>query len=402
MTTPPAAPAATATTVAARPTLFTPTFRALALASLAYFTAVGALVPALPRVVAGPLRGGDVAVGAVVGAFSVTAVLFRPLAGILVDRHGRRPLLLLGATVFAVSVLGYGLATTPAALAGMRLLSGAGEAMFFVGMVTAFADLAPEDRRGEAMSLASLALYLGIGVGPLVSEAVLARAGFAAVWTTTAAVAAVAVALLVRVPETRPRVTVSLPAAAPRERSHLVHRAGLLPGFLLLTTITAMAGFLTFLPLHVRTVGVGSAAPLLLLFSATVVILRSAGARLPDRLGPTRTIRAAAVASTAGLATVGVSTGAAGLAIGTALFGVGVALLTPSVFALAVSRAPADERGQVLATTSAFIDVAFGLGPVALGVVASRFGREAVFLTGAALAATALPLLRIRCSRAGR
>jgi MFS family permease len=394
-------PTATAQ-VAARPTLLTPTFLALAAASLAYFAAVGALIPALPRVVAGPLGGGDVAVGAVVGAFSVTAVLLRPVAGILVDRRGRRPLLLAGAAVFAVSVLGYGLATTPATLAGMRLLSGAGEAMFFVGMVTAFADLAPEDRRGEAMSLASLALYLGIGIGPLVSEAVLARAGFAAVWATTAAVAGLAVVLLTRVPETRPRVQATAPTTATSERTRLVHRAGLLPGLLLLTTITAMAGFLTFLPLHVRTVGVTSAGPLLLVFSATVVILRSAGARLPDRLGPTRTIRAAAVASTVGLVAVGTATGGAGLAVGTALFGVGVALLTPSVFALAVSRAPAEERGQVLATTSAFIDVAFGLGPVVLGIVASRFGREAVFLTGAALAATALPLLGLRCSRAGR
>ncbi|MBI4261576.1 MAG: hypothetical protein HY658_13535, partial [Actinobacteria bacterium] len=52
----------------ARPSLFTPAFVTVSLASLAYFTADGMLIPALPRVVEGPMRGGDVAVGVVVGA----------------------------------------------------------------------------------------------------------------------------------------------------------------------------------------------------------------------------------------------------------------------------------------------------------------------------------------------
>jgi hypothetical protein len=63
------------------PTLWTPPFVLLALASLAYFTAAGMLIPALPRYVAGPLGGGDVAVGVVFGIFSVSAVLLRPAAG---------------------------------------------------------------------------------------------------------------------------------------------------------------------------------------------------------------------------------------------------------------------------------------------------------------------------------
>ena len=54
-----------------RPTLFTPMFLTVAFAELAYFTADGVLLPALPRYVEGPLGHGDVAVGLVMGAFSV-------------------------------------------------------------------------------------------------------------------------------------------------------------------------------------------------------------------------------------------------------------------------------------------------------------------------------------------
>lgn len=374
----------------ARPTLFTPAFTILSLASLAYFSAAGMLLPALPRYVHGSLGGGDVAVGVTFGAFSLTAVVFRPWAGLLGDRRGRRPLMIAGALVVATSVAAYGLTTTPAALAVLRLLTGAGEACFFVGMATTFADLAPPARRGEAMSLASLALYLGIGTGPLMAEVTMARLGTTAVWVAAAATTLLAATLATRVPETRPARPTGDDGPANRR---LVHPAGLLPGLILLTSIIGMAGYLAFVPLHVTDLGMSGSASLLALFAAIVVAIRSAGARLPDLLGPRRAIRTALALSVAGLTVAGTWLVPLGLVLGTVLLGFGIALLTPSVFALAVADVPADERGQVMGTTTAFIDLAFGAGPVTMGVVAAAFGRPAVFLVGALFALAGLAVV---------
>ncbi len=379
------------TTTARRPTLFTPAFTALALASLAYFTAVGMLIPALPRFVAGPLGGGNVAVGVVFGSFSVSAVLLRPVAGLYTDRRGRRPLMLAGTVLFAISVLAYPLAPTPAVLAAIRLLSGAGEALFFVGMVTTVTDLAPPQRRGEAMSLASLALYLGIGIGPVIAEATFTRLGFTAVWAMAAAAALVATGLVLRVPETRP---VTAPGAElSSSAGRLIHPAGVLPGLVLLASIVGMAGFLAFVPLHVLDIGMTGSSGVLLTFAAVVVLIRSAGSRLPDVLGPGRAIRAALTLSVVGLVVVGAWHTPVGLASGAVVLAVGIALLTPSVFALAVADVPAEERGQVVATTSAFIDVAFGVGPFAMGLIAASMGRPAVFVAGAMIAGAGLVLV---------
>jgi predicted MFS family arabinose efflux permease len=398
-TAPPPTVATAAAPAPARPTLFTPAFVALALASLAYFTSAGMLIPALPRYVAGPLGGGNVAVGVVFGMFSVSAVLLRPTAGLFGDRRGRRPLMLAGSAIFAVSVLAYALAATPAVLSALRLVTGAGEALFFVGMVTAVSDLAPPERRGEAMSLASLALYLGIGIGPVIAEVTVARYGFTAVWVLAAAVALTATALVVRVPETRPSAEALTTEAIPAQR-RVVHPAGLLPGVVLLASIVGMAGFLAFVPLHVLDIGMGGAGLVLLLFAAVVVLIRSVGARLPDILGPGRAIRAALALSVVGLVLAGVWHTPVGLVAGTVVLAAGIALLTPSVFALAVADVPAGERGQVMATTSAFIDIAFGVGPFVMGLIAASLGRPAVFLAGAAVAAAGMAL--VAATRLGR
>lgn len=368
--------------------LLTPRFLALALATLAYFTGDGILIAAVPRFVAGPLAAGNVAVGLVVGAFSVSAFFLRPWAGRIGDRFGRRPLMVAGAGLFAVSVLGYALASDPTTLGLLRLVTGAGEALFFVGAVTAFTDLAPPARRGEAMSLASLGLYIGIGAGPLIGEFAIEQAGFTAAWVLAALGGVVALLVALRTPETRPEAVVGQPG-----RPRLVHPAGLLPGLLLLASIIGMAGFLAFVPLYALDLGMGGSGPVLLAFAGIVVGIRSAGARIPDRLGAGRATRLAFVLSAAGLVTAGVWRAPAGLLAGAVVLGVGIALLTPSVFSLAIERVAPQERAAVIGTTSAFLDLALGLGPALLGFVAAGFGRQGTFLAGAVAAVAGLVLV---------
>ena len=70
---------------------------------------------------------------------------------------------------------------------------GVAEAFFFVAAFAALADLAPPGRAGEALSFNSLALYLGIALGPLLGELMLDLGG------SRRPVAAAALALLATV-----------------------------------------------------------------------------------------------------------------------------------------------------------------------------------------------------------
>jgi MFS family permease len=364
-------------------------FLTVAVAELAYFTADGVLLPALPRYVTGALGGGDVAVGLVMGAFSLSAFFLRPWAGSQADLRGRRILMVAGGSIFALSVVGYLVATSIPLLVAMRLLTGVGEALFFVGAVAANLDLAPAERRGEAMSFASLSLYIGIGAGPFIGETVIEHLGFRAAWLVAIGLAAVAVALSLRLPPMKPEEE----EGPPPQMHRLVHPAGVLPGLVLLATIWGMAGFLAFVPLYSRDLGMAGSGLVLGLFAGIVVLIRSVGARIPDLVGPARTTRVSLALSAVGLATVGLWREPAGLIVGAVVLGVGVALFTPALFALAVAGVPPNERGAVMGTTSAFLDLGFGLGPATLGFVAAGVGRSGTFLVGAAVAAAGLALV---------
>jgi MFS family permease len=371
-----------------RARLLTPAFFVISAGSLAYFLSLGVLVPAVPLYVEGPLRGGAVAVGLAVGAFSVSGFLFRPWAGRLGDRRGRRPIIVGGAALVALSVLGYLLAHSPSVIVGLRFVTGIGEAFFFVGAASAVADLAPEERRGEALSLFSLALYAGIGLGPILGEAAVEGLGFGAAWIAAAALATMAAALGVAVPETRVEAEEDAGVAQP-----LIHRGAIRPGVILWANLVAMAGFFAFLPLYAPDAGLEGSRLVFLLFSVVVIAVRSAGARIPDRIGPRRASLGALISTAVGMILLAAWPGAAGVVSGTVVLAVGQALAFPALMTLAMRGVPAAERGSLVGTFTAFVEVAFGLGPVLLGFVAAGFGFRGAFLAGGVVALCGLLLL---------
>ncbi|HVM31217.1 MAG TPA: MFS transporter [Candidatus Limnocylindrales bacterium] len=380
--------------------LVTPGFVALAVATLAFFVAAGIVLPVSPTFAAEVLGADELGVGIAIASFSITSLLLRPVVGWASDRFGRRPLLL-GGALLTVAALGlHLLAEDLTVFIAARSLLGAGEGFFFVASIAAGADMAPEHRRGEAISFLSLSLYLGIAIGPPIGEAAVGMTGGAydAAWLIAIGVAVLAVALTWLVPESAPAVLERARSGArgPGARGPLIHPAGLFPGFISLLGLWGMAGFFTFLPLHARQLGMGGAGVPFVLYALVVVVLRVVGAKWPDRYGATRVSGAALVISALGMAIIGLLPSPEGLIAGTFVFAVGVAFIMPALMSLAVSRVAPTERGSVSGTVTVFLDVSFGFAPVALGMIATRAGYEPTFLVSAALAAAGAALLVAR------
>lgn len=372
---PPASPAS-----AADERLFTPAFIALTLAEFAYFTAGGLEIPLAPLFAARVLGADEVGVGLAVGALALTALFLRPLAGRTADRRGRRPLLIGGALLYAAATAAHVLAPNLAAMVGLRLVLGVAEAFFFVAGFAALADLAPPRRVGEALSINSLSLYLGIAIGPIVGQALLSAAGYTAAWLGAAALALLAAVLATRIPETSSRAPSDAPVVP------LVHRAAIGPGLGLLSGIAAMAGFFAFVALHAEQIGVADWSLALLEFGLIVVATRVIFAKLPDRVHPFRLAAVALALTGVGIGIVGLVPTAPGLFVGTGIAALGVAFTTPAFFAAVLRHVAPHERGAAMGTMTVAIDLAFGGGPMAFGFVAAVGGIPAAFLAGAALA----------------
>jgi MFS family permease len=379
--------------------LITPRFVLVVAVGLAYFLSLGMLLPVVPLYVKDVLLGGDVAVGVVVGAFSLGAVVVRPFAGRIGDRLGRRVLLVGGALIVGVSALLYQVASTEAVLVVVRIIGGVGEAAFFVGAGTMITDLAPEARRGEAISYWSVAVYGGLAFGPALGEVLLGEGDFTRVWLVAAGLALGAGLLGLLTTESGgvndPSAPVgALDAPAARRRQPLLHRASLAPGLVLFLGLVGLAGFTEFVRIYVNDIGMSDSKSVFLVYGSVVLAVRILGARIPDRIGPLRAGSIATGVGGVGLTLIAVLANPLGLFIGTAVFAMGMSLLYPAMLTLALTGVPSAERGSAVGTISSFFDASQSLGALILGGVAAAGGYRASFLGGAFFAFVGLVVLR--------
>lgn len=371
-----------------RARLLTGQFLLLTVAATCYFLSLGVLLPVVPRYVERTLGGGSLAVGVAVGAFAAGAVLLRPYAGRLGDHLGRRVLVIGGAAVVAATTLAYLGATGLPTFVAIRFLGGVGEAAFFVGAGTMVADLAPPERRGEAISYWSVAVYGGLAFGPLIGERTFAAAGHRWVWVVAAGLATVAALLGLRTIDT---LAAGPGAAAPTQP--LLARRGLLPGVVLFLGMCGLAAFVAFIPLYVDEVGVGASDGIFLLYGCLIIAIRVLGARLPDRLGPQWAGTLALVLGAAGMLLLGWVASRAGLLAGTVVFALGMSFMYPSMLTLALVGTTEAQRASVVGTVSAFFDLSQGVGAAALGGLAAWAGYRGAFAGGAVAGLVGLVLL---------
>lgn len=362
--------------------LFTGRFVGLAVADLAYFTAAGITFVALPHYVTGPLGSDAAGVGVAFGAFAITALVLRPVAGRLTDAVGRRPLLLTGAVLGAICMVATAQAATLWQVVAVRLVLGAAEAAFFVASLAALADLAPPNRIGEALSYNSLGIYLGITVGPLVGEFLLDLGGFDAAWMGAAVLAALAAIAVVRIGETRgPRIAADGPPAG------LVHRPAVPVALGFLASTLGMGAFLAMAALRAADVGLSVTGVPLAVYGSMVVACRIVFARVPDRV-PSLSLGAAALGvSAVGLMLIAGWPGPSGLVLGAAVLGLGVAFSTPAFFSAIFATAEPGQRGAAAGTASVCVDLGIGGGPMVAGVIAGAGGLSAAFAAAAVAAA---------------
>jgi DHA1 family tetracycline resistance protein-like MFS transporter len=150
--------------------------------------------------------------------FSLMQLGFAPVWGVLSDRIGRRPVLLLSIAMTAVAFLGYGLAPTFAWLLVSRLFAGAATANIAIAQAYV-ADVTTPEGRAKGMGVIGAAFGLGFVFGPAIGGWL---SGYSLAWPGFAAAALSAVNLVaawILLPE---------PAARSQAGAELKHRLGAL------------------------------------------------------------------------------------------------------------------------------------------------------------------------------
>jgi MFS family permease len=343
----------------------------------------GAVIPMLPVYLHEQAGASTFITGLMIGLSSAFALLGRLFAGKIADRKGRRIALLLGMGFCAVAGVLYlpvfGLWT----MAWGRVLHGLGEGFFVTAAVAWAVDVAPDNRRSQALGYLSSGIWGGVSLGPAIGQ-VLGTMAAVAVFLTASSLAVIVIVFLMD-EELRPHQQAT---------SRWFPRPVLLPGILLglgNVTYAAMAGFLILL---LRDRGHG-ATWAFSAFAAAVLFGRAVFGGLPDRMGPRRSLFAGYACLGVGLIAILYGRSAMLDLPAASLVGLGYAFPWPALATVVVDQVPVAERAAALGAFNAFYDLFVAASSAIAGAAAGHWGLTAPFWMALACVAGAAALVVI-------
>jgi MFS family permease len=334
------------------------------------FLAIGILLAAVPRYVREELGGSSAAVGTATTIFFAAALLTRPIVGRVMDRIGRRPFLVWPLVAMALLALGMGFADAVWAVILVRLLQGAFGSTYYTACAVMATDLAPPHQRASAVARLSLMIYLGFAFGPFIGEFLFDR-GSGWPWLAAAMLHSLSFAASTKVPETLRNPTVQeVRRSSMRQMQRLVLR----PAVAQLCAGLGYSCVVAFLPAYSREIGIGSSGALFFTYACSALFVRVFSGRLADRFGYVAVAIPGLLVFALGhlLMAVAWATWVPFPAI--VMLGIGFGAVFPALTALAVARAPDEQRGQVLGVFLSFNDLGNAIAGPAVGAIADAAG----------------------------
>src|SRR5690554_1848598 len=336
----------------------------------------------------------DSAAGLASSAFIIGAVISRMFAGKLLDLVGRRRMLLAALLVYSVVGLFYAPTDDLSLLIVFRIMHGVGFGTAATVIAASVVSLIPVARRGEGMGYFGLSAIFATALGPLIAVVLVNEFGhdWLFAFTTGCAVAALALALFLRLPKRRP--TEDDHANRWRLRwTDMLDPWALPIALVMLLGGVAFSSVLAFLNSYATAENMVEAASLFfLVYAGGVVVSRLLVGRMQDRLGDNVVMYATLALFAAGLAVIGIVGNSASLMLGGVLLGLGFGRLLPSVQVIAVSMAPAHRVRTATATYFPMLDLGSGFGPMAVGFLIPHSGYQGMYLLSAATVIAAMVL----------
>ncbi len=333
--------------------------------------------------------------GMLITAQAVAMATVAPLWGSLADRYGRKVMVMRAMFGGSVVIALMGLVQNVGQFVALRAIQGILTGTVPAAM-TLVASSAPPERRGYALGLLQMAIYVGASVGPMLGGLIADHVGYRATFWVTGGLlfcAGVLVAKLVREEFASPERTDS------PDKPHLWDGLVLVLHTRLLMVVFGIRVLMRMgmrtsgpmLPLFVQEIAApgtkiasltGSIEGLAALASAVSSVVLG---RVSDRIGYRRILL---ICGTAGCALSGFMTGARNpmqLLILRTLAGAAMGGILAAVSALLASLAPKDRFGAVYGVDTSLVSAANAVAPMIGVALAMRWGLASVFLGAAAM-----------------
>ena len=363
----------------------------------------GVLIPTLP-LYAKSFGVSNTLVALSVAALGLGTLIGDVPAGALLERFGRKPVMVVGTVALAATTLALAVLPIFPAIVALRLVGGICTAMWNISRMAYLTDVVPLRDRGRALSTFGGVNRIGTFIAPAVGGVIATHYGLAAPFYISAATAAAAAVIsIVFITETRHH------DAAGRRHMRWEIVGGIVrrhwrelgtAGSAQIFAQMIRNGRQLLVPLYGSQIGLSAEqiGSIVSISSAIDMSLFLPAGFLMDKLGRKFASVPSFIVLSIGMALVPFAAGYAGLLAATCVMGFGNGIGSGTMMTLGADLAPREATGEFLGVWRLIGDVGQSGGPLVVGGIADLLGLTlaALALSGVGLLSAATLLLFVR------
>ena len=359
--------------------IWTKSFINISISTFFIFVVFYALLTFMPLYVLNELGGTATEGGLAVSIFLLSAIIMRFFAGMILEKFGKKKILIFSLFLFTVSTILYVFVGSFAMLLLLRFFQGIWFSLLTTVAGAIAADIIPPERRGEGLGYYGIAMNLAVVAGPFIALSLQPYMSAQVIFAILSVIMIVGFfcALAVQVDEEpfvkeeKHKLTIN---DFLEKKSMPIATVGFFISF-------AYASILTFISVYAESLGLIKAASFFfVVYAIAMLVVRPFTGRIFDTFGPGVVIIPSIIIFGVGLIALSFTESSWMLLLSGALVGLGYGTLLPSFQSLAIQAADKHRSGYATGTFFAFYDSGIAIGSVSLGLIAGIAGYSNLYL----------------------
>jgi MFS family permease len=336
------------------------------------------LIPTLP-IYLSVMGAKEAEIGVLIGAFSVSSLVFRPIVGKALLRIPERRFMIAGTLFFASSSFAYLFASPFWPLLTVRIFQGVGLAFFSTASFTLLANITPETNRGQIFSYFYVSINLAFALGPYLGMLLINRFNFPFNFKVLFLICAGLSLCCLLITLKLKKIQGPLMANRSSQKQPFLSLDALPPAIIASMIAITWGAMTAFFPLYALKKGVDNPGLFFAAFAITLILVRGFGGKILDAYPREKVILPCLVNLIISMPILAFSSTLPMFILVAIIWGIGSGFLFPSLLAYTIDLAGSN-RGPAMGTFTALVDLGAGMGAVIMGIILELTNYTVMFL----------------------
>lgn len=338
------------------------------------------------------IGGTDSSIGFLMGTAGLSTLFATPLVGHFGDRIGKKVFVIFGLFILSSSTITLTFVhNITIYYYVLRLLHGIAFSLFFISAGALVTDIAPSEKRAQAVGLYGLFTIINYAIAPYFGKIVIEHFGFRTFFLVTGTLSMLCIPAAMLINEKKNLKKISKESDM-NFRKLLTTKSTLIPSLTLFAAGAAFIPTLTFIPVFAKTINIKSFDMFFITYTISIIAVRIFFGWIPDTFGKSRVAKPCLFLFSGSIAILSISGSIETFVFSALLFGLAHGFVYPSIYSIVIDNVDSGSRTKAFALCSLSFTAGGMSGTFLSGIVAEGYGYLTMYLMISAVAFAAFIL----------